>query len=622
MLDNSLYLSRIRVVGEKKCDYTLRNGVNIFKGSNSTGKTTLLRFFDFAFGSKSKRFIDVVENNCDFVIVDVVINGKNYTIKRGITNKDDIYVYEGHFDTVPELMTQKSILYSWLKSEQKECIGNFYLTNLRIKPREISVSARKGAEFSWRNLLDLVYIGQNEWAGFQAADKLQPLMKKAVFEVFLGFDNENLDYQEKRLRNLNKDLVNYKLQKKVVKDFLDGSDRQTGSETNLNQLNSEIALYEKEKVQMLKTLQLKRESNALLEDKQKMERHLIETRDNIQELTGKFEEIQMLLNKTDVDLEKNRLQLKAKMVFSQLPITKCPNCFKSLPIKGEGQCTVCGQDYAVNDSEVDYAQNLFLLMDDRKELTQVIENAQQDLKALAERKTNLETSLNSLSSQIDQINKDVVSPVVKELEIINSKLIQLNKSLGEAGKVNSYLKQESQISRNIISSNQQIDELTKSITELTDNRPEVVEVKGRFLELLGRIFSEFNVNLKLVDLNERYEPLFAENEDIRPGLADVNKSKGGKIILGYYTAVLEYSLKYSSPYPKLLILDTPRQDELDMTVFSKIIAYWKNLSSYKKPYQIIIAGSEFPSNCDCILDDYHNQEESDDYSKPNRFSVN
>lgn len=76
-----------------------------------------------------------------------------------------------------------------------------------------------------------------------------------------------------------------------------------------------------------------------------------------------------------------------------------------------------------------------------------------------------------------------------------------------------------------------------------------------------------------------------------------------------------------SIFPKLLILDTPHQDDLDMTIFSKILAYWNTLSRYNKPFQIIITGSEFPPNAGRILGEFHNQQASNDKSKSDKFSV-
>jgi hypothetical protein len=131
-----------------------------------------------------------------------------------------------------------------------------------------------------------------------------------------------------------------------------------------------------------------------------------------------------------------------------------------------------------------------------------------------------------------------------------------------------------------------------------------------------------NLEEKLVGFDELYTPLFEDGKILlKAGREDINKSKGAKVILGYYTAVLEYSLLYGSIFPKLLILDTPHQDDLDMTIFAKILAYWNTLSHYKKPFQIIVTGSEFPPNSGRILGEFHNREASDDKSRPNKFSV-
>jgi hypothetical protein len=130
---------------------------------------------------------------------------------------------------------------------------------------------------------------------------------------------------------------------------------------------------------------------------------------------------------------------------------------------------------------------------------------------------------------------------------------------------------------------------------------------------------KFFIEEKLLGLDEDYLPFF-EKEN-KSGRADIGSSKNLKRILGYYTAVLEFGLQYGSLHPKLLLLDTPRQEELDFPIFTNIIEYWESLHKYDNPYQIIVTGSEFPINT-AVIDEFYNPETSGDHSKAAKFSVN
>ena len=101
-MDNHVIIRRIRVTGEKKCDYHLEEGLNIFAGSNSTGKTTLLLLIDYIFGSTTGKFISEVENFTNFVYVDIIINSREYTIKRGIREDKEnlVFIPQNGFDKI------------------------------------------------------------------------------------------------------------------------------------------------------------------------------------------------------------------------------------------------------------------------------------------------------------------------------------------------------------------------------------------------------------------------------------------------------------------------------------------------------------------------------------------
>lgn len=625
MMDNQLLINRIRVSGRQGCDYKLGSGLNIFKGSNSTGKTSLIWFLDFAFGSntKSEDFVSPIREDCEWVYVDMIINTNKFTIKRSLKEPEDIFVYQGTYEMLSELNSQQPKVYGRLESKVRDSITNFYFKNLGIQPGKVPVSEARVAKYSWRNLMSLIYVQQDKWNGIQAQNNFQPEMKKAVFEIFMGIDDRNIDQQEEEKREALKSIEVTKGKQKTIKEFLDRIDRSLGSESRLKEVRAQIMALEQEKIKLIKSLELKQESSLLLHDREVAEKEAEDAGDKINSLSQKLEELKMLFSENELNLEKNRLLLNARKVFSELPITRCPKCFNELVDTSGEKCSVCGQNYRTMDNESGYAQNLFLLMDERKELDQIVRTVTQDLDALEHKKQQLVANISSMEQKINYINQEVISPILKETEYMNTKLNQFSIVLGEAQNIQSLLEQEKGIVAKIESESAKVEEIQKRIDELTKNRVTAPEVKKRFLEVMDRILVDvLNLDEKLVGFDELYTPTFENGRILlKAGREDINKSKGAKVILGYYTAVLEYSLKYGSYHPKLLILDTPRQDELDISVFSKILNYWNDLSRYNKPFQIIICGSEFPPNSGRIIDEFHNRQASGDQSKPDKFSV-
>jgi hypothetical protein len=625
MMDNFLIINRLRVGGELGCDYKFGTGLNLIKGSNSTGKTTLMWFLDFAFGSStgSDEFISPVKDECEWVYIDLIINNKYFTVKRSIRQPENIFVYQGIYQTIAELERQPSKIYGRKESKEKETITNFYFQNLHIPPGMVPISEAKVARYSWRNMMSLIYVQQDKWNGIQAQNNFQPEMKKAVFEILLGIDDKEINKLEGEKRDVGKALEDSKTRAVAIKQILDNMDRKIGSSTSLKELKQRISIFEGEKDELLKTLEVNEDSTYLLDDRNSAQVELSLIDEKLTTLKQRLENFEMLQNENELKLEKNRLLLKAKKIFSELPITKCPRCLNALVDNGDDKCFVCGQDYKDMDKESGYAQNLFLLMDDQKELTKIIQSLKEDILSLERQKQELTNSLIDVEKKIDHLNKEVISPVMKATEAINAKLMGLNKALGNAENIATLIQQEKNIQQSATENSQKMDLIQKAINDLLKDRVTATEVKLRFLGTMERILrDELNLQEKLVGFDRLYTPLFENGKILfKAGKEDINKSKGAKVILGYYTSIIEYSLKYGSYHPRLLMLDTPRQDELDLSVFAKILNYWASLSSYNKPYQIIITGSEFPTNNGRLIAEFHNQQASGNKSKSDSFSV-
>jgi hypothetical protein len=620
-----MLIKRLRVNGELGCDYRFKQGVNIFQGSNSTGKTSLLWFLDFIFGSSTRtdEFVSPIREKCNWVYVDLTINENDFTVKRNIQEPLDILVFDGNFETLRELNTHQPKTFRRKKSSSIDSITDFYFSNLGIQRGKVPISESRTAEFSWRNLMSLIYVQQDKWNGIQAQNNFQPEMKKYVFEIFMGLDDRNVTQLEEEKRDAIKAKEQSTQKLTVIKQILESLDKNVGSESNIQGITKEINGLESEKNLLIKSIEPKAESLYLINDKERIENELTEIDNQVNVRHIRLEELETLYNENELNLERNRFLLEAKKVFSDLRITKCPQCFNKIEDKGGENCFVCGQPYSNSENERSYAQNLFLFIDERKELSQVIVNAKDEIDTLNNKRQELVSSLSVIQQQIDRINKEIVSPIMQKTEIINSKIIDKSKSLGEAEKVRSLLNLENDILNMIAENSQKIESTEKAIAELNKGRVNTATGISNFKEIMSRILREqLSLEEQLSGFDELYTPLFESGKILfKAGREDINKSKGAKVILGYYTAVLEYSLAYGSPHPKLLILDTPRQDELDLTIFAQIFAYWNSLTNYGKPFQIITTGSEFPPNSGHILGEFHNQKASKDYFLPDKFSV-
>ncbi|HDR6262670.1 TPA: hypothetical protein QCU39_002184 [Bacillus cereus] len=98
-----------------------------------------------------------------------------------------------------------------------------------------------------------------------------------------------------------------------------------------------------------------------------------------------------------------------------------------------------------------------------------------------------------------------------------------------------------------------------------------------------------------------YEKIIIDPESYYPKIEKVNlyniTSSSGliRIILAYYIALLKTCLEYSEStnHPLFLILDEPRQQNLDINTFNKFLEQFDLLKGeYPKKFQVILASSE------------------------------
>ena len=631
-MDNVILIKRVRVTGKKTCDYRLNPRLNIFTGSNSTGKSTIMHIIDHIFGRKgTETFIQEVEDNCDQVYLDLEINSKNYTIRRGIRiGRDEIDVFNEHFNDLNSIKSAKFIGYSPMGRKGRPAISEFYFNELGIHRGKVKATKEKGnlVTLSWRNLTNLIYVPQGQFGNLQTkSDHFQPLMKAAVFETIFGISGAEVEQLETTRSELEKDQLDLERKYEVLHGVVEEQIKNAKAEKSISEIETELTRLDLEKLDLFESLKIKNETNELLDEQKNLEASFTDVKLKIIELKDRFEQLEMLKNENELNLEKNRMLLDARRIFSELPITKCPKCFNNIDKQDISSiCDICGKEFKEFNSQKEYTRSLFLLMDEKKELTSIIDTVSKDLVNLNENEKQIQDRKLSLDKKIDEINKEIVSPVLRKVEIINVQINDLREKLGKSKQINSLVQNESYLKQQISNNKIQIEQITSEITKVKEASEFAKKVKEKFEKLLEEILKDtLNYPAQVNGLNQYYLPNL-EEQMFDPNLGEgLKRSQILRVVLGYYTTILEYSLKYGSPHPKLLILDTPREEELDMVIFEKVLSRWINLKNYNKKYQIIITGNEFPPEnkeiSNCIITTLHNQKESGDTSKVDKFSI-
>lgn len=91
MMRNNLFLRRLYIQtkeGKVAYDETFHKGVNIIRGDNSSGKSTITHFIFFALGGAFSDFVPEARK-CMLVCAEVEMNQAVITIKRYVEQDDE-----------------------------------------------------------------------------------------------------------------------------------------------------------------------------------------------------------------------------------------------------------------------------------------------------------------------------------------------------------------------------------------------------------------------------------------------------------------------------------------------------------------------------------------------------
>ena len=108
-MQNNLFLRRLLIITDENrfaYDEQFHRGVNIIRGQNSSGKSTIIRFIFYALGGCYGDFVPEALR-CKMVVAEVEINGRVITLKRYLDKTDNgqkvnpknpMYIYYGSID--------------------------------------------------------------------------------------------------------------------------------------------------------------------------------------------------------------------------------------------------------------------------------------------------------------------------------------------------------------------------------------------------------------------------------------------------------------------------------------------------------------------------------------------
>jgi hypothetical protein len=350
-----LKLNRLQVIkeGSPVFDEVFHNGINIIRGHNSTGKSTISNFIFFALGGE---FVDWLPEaaSCDFVIAELEINGALITIKRDIENtqRRPMSIFIGELEKATVSIYEGWHIYPYNKSDITESFSQLLFKALDFP----EISTENQESITINQILRLLYVDQ-----LSSLDSLMrnedfdsPLIRSAIGNLLLGTYNDDLLRIQIELRKKEREYNDVKKQVKALEDVFENSPFEFDNNSIHNSINEK-------KLQLEKVLKALREPETISASVKKSD-----TKNEINKLKNellKYKEryditlnriynakAGILDNNEFIDVLNSKLSainesLNSREILGNFPIQYCPVCLEKIDeIIEANHCKLCKKE--------------------------------------------------------------------------------------------------------------------------------------------------------------------------------------------------------------------------------------------------------------------------------------
>ena len=387
-----LRLNRLRILqqGRVVYDQGFHKGVNIIRGQNGSGKSTIADFIFFILGGEFDSWKDAA-SRCDEAQAEVETPRGKLTLKRQtITALEPLFVYFGAMS-----VASTSSLEGWERFPVRRHGGRESFSQVMFRSILIPEARSEGAaNITMHQMLRLCYSDQRTPAArlfrFERFDTQN--IRDAVGSLICGVDGYESYEIVLQLRELQKqiDRIEARLQalgSAVLTDpRLDTPDLIVGQIDNLKKERTEL---ERQLVNVDRLVE-PREVDKYLSERLTAQRSLMRERKELSKMELKVDDIQFELREIG-EFVRYLTQLKEKLQYAEetfvavgsIEFTHCPACGQKLASETEeNHCILCSAPLDPEKERSRYNQIRLDLEIQTRESSQLLEHKRSELVAV------------------------------------------------------------------------------------------------------------------------------------------------------------------------------------------------------------------------------------------------
>lgn len=565
-MNNNIKLPQIRLrklvlVGTRK-EYVVefKKGLNIIYGDSDTGKSSILNLIDYSLGAKALYLYPEIQGTGKYSLLEVIINGRVYTIKRDIFDSGkDIDVFPAPINAISDVFPKSYYSNYSKKNGELEYFSDFMLDNLGIANVKIKKSPSKEhsemIRLSFRDVFKYCYLNQDSVGSKHILDSNDYVLRTKNQEVFryifnlLDSNVAQIQAELSEARTQSDELIK---KHKTVSAFLRETQLENYDALITARSQVDDALHNVQ--QEISRLNLGMISNS--EEHDQLRNDIGEHDVKLQTLIAKTEVNELHLRNSvilkkdylaDIQKIEASLEVVAKVLEPTSHNFSCPLCSTLIPVDG------VKADFEHYDKG-SLERELRSIKKRLKEIDQLIQNIREENEEIQIDVSIHKAALKSFREQLDTESKELVSPFVAQLE----KLVGDKATIQESKKSLDYRIKVRGSLEDIDNQNTVIDNkmtiLRAQLALLKDSAPTVDSV----LEKLADYLADF---LKAVKLKQSYG-IGLNNKLFLPIVRNAQYEEltsGGVrtlVSIGYVLALLNYSLENNTNHPKLVMIDT------------------------------------------------------------------
>lgn len=541
----------IKKSGKDVYNENFHSGINVIRGENSTGKSTIMELISYGLGADIKRQHWKKEAlSCDEVFIDLFLNKRRFIFKRPIEdegNKPPIYMKEGNYDDDSTSLDGWH-KYGYKKTEKKVSFATRIFDVLGYDQHVTS----EDENLTVHQIFRLMYADQDTPASnifrWEPLNYDRDSMRLAIGEFLFGFDDLSIHGLRQKLQIANRsfDKVDEELSsiyKILGKTNINASTKSINKE--IDELNKDLLIIEE------KIKENKRES--IKPGDKKLQKEAKRLNDEILALSSSIEKIESSIVSITYDVQESEEFLKS-LEFRKSSIKNaqatvnclglvdfeyCPSCLSKIEENHDiACCSLCKSEINTEIVNESYLQALEQIDFQYRETSSIIEKSKTKNSVLSAQMRVKLNEVNRLKSRFREINSFTddfelrLTNFASEKGFINSQIQSLNDKLELASEIDLKVEEKVRLQNIITGLEDELSRLEKS--QLRRKKKVYSDISDTVVKILAKDTGTED------DFNDakKFEFEFSQNIMLLDGRANFSASSNVLLKNAFHLAVL------------------------------------------------------------------------------------